>query len=277
MLSTADATWVPASLLTQSILFGDIRSLMGRLELSRAVESRFISKPFHCRALQWYVYRSLVLENESSVVNAVRFPKIVVVCVAFISGFCIMTVEMLGARIMAPYFGGSISVWGSLITVFMLALSVGYLVGGRLSTRNPNPKTFALFFIGAAIFSIPIILFADAIMRPIFLTIEDPRYGSLFASIFLYFLPTSILGMISPYSVRLMVDSHEHSGHMAGLLFFVSTIGSAGGTLATSFYFVLWFDVNQILWGAVAVLLLAGSVILLTDHLLPNRATNTQV
>ena len=188
-----------------------------------------------------------------------------------------MTVEMLGARIMAPYFGGSISVWGSLITVFMLALSVGYLVGGRLSTRNPNLKTFALFFIGAAFFSIPIILFADVIMRPIFLTIEDPRYGSLFASIFLYFIPTSILGMISPYSVRLMVDSHEHSGHMAGLLFFVSTIGSAGGTLATSFYFVLWFDVNQILWGAVAVLLLAGIVILLTDYLLPNRATNTQV
>ena len=209
--------------------------------------------------------------------NSVSLPKIVVVCVAFVSGFCIMTVEMLGARIMAPYFGGSISVWGSLITVFMLALSVGYLVGGRLSTRNPNPKTFALFFIGAAIFSIPIILFADAIMRPIFLTIEDPRYGSLFASIFLYFIPTSILGMISPYSVRLMVDSQEHSGHMAGLLFFVSTIGSAGGTLATSFYFVLWFDVNEILWGAVAVLSLAGSIILLINYFLQNSVKDTQV
>ena len=209
--------------------------------------------------------------------NPVSLPKIVVVCVAFVSGFCIMTVEMLGARIMAPYFGGSISVWGSLITVFMLALSVGYLIGGRLSTRNPNPKTFALFFIAAAISSIPIIIFADAIMRPIFLMIEDPRYGSLFASIFLYFIPTSILGMISPYSVRLMVDSHEHSGHMAGLLFFVSTIGSAGGTLATSFYFVLWFDVNQILWGAVAVLLLAGSVILLINYLMQKRAADAQV
>jgi MFS family permease len=200
-------------------------------------------------------------------VHPVSLPKIVVVCVAFVSGFSIMTIEMLGARIMAPYFGGSISVWGSIITVFMLALSVGYLVGGRLSTRNPNPLTFALFFIGAAIFSIPIIVFADAIMSPIFLAIEDPRYGSLIASIFLYFIPTSILGMISPYSVRLMVDSHEHSGHMAGLLFFVSTIGSAGGTLATSFYFVLWFDVNQILWGAVAVLLAAGSIILLIGFL----------
>lgn len=209
--------------------------------------------------------------------NAVSLPKVVVVCVAFVSGFTIMTIEMLGARIMAPYFGGSISVWGSLITVFMLALSVGYLVGGRLSTRNPNPRTFALFFIAAALFSIPIIVFADAIMRPIFLTIEDPRYGSLFASIFLYFIPTGILGMISPYSVRLMVDSQEHSGHMAGLLFFVSTIGSAGGTLATSFYFVLWFDVNQILWGAVAVLLLAGATILLISYFQSSGAASARV
>lgn len=201
-------------------------------------------------------------------VNSVRLPKIMIICVAFVSGFCIMTIEMLGARIMAPYFGGSISVWGSLITIFMLALSIGYLVGGRLSTRNPNGKTFALFFIAAAIFSIPIIIFADVIMRPIFLLVEDPRYGSLLASLFLYFIPTSILGMISPYSVRLMVDSQENSGHMAGLLFFISTIGSAGGTLATSFYLVLWFDVNQILWGAVTLLLMAGCTILLLNYLL---------
>ena len=207
--------------------------------------------------------------------SSVSFPKMFVICAAFVSGFCIMTVEMLGARIMAPYFGGSISVWGSLITVFMLALSVGYLIGGRLSTRNPNPKTFALFFIGAAVFSIPVIVFADAIMRPIFLAIEDPRYGSLLASIFLYFIPTSILGMISPYSVRLMVASSEHSGHMAGLLFFVSTIGSAGGTLATSFYFVLWFDVNQILWGAVTALLLVGSAILLIHSLMQKRVSSS--
>ena len=157
---------------------------------------------------------------------------------AFVSGFCIMTIEMLGARILSPYFGGSLSVWGSIITIFMLALALGYLFGGRLSTRRPNAVTYAMFFIGAAAFSLPVILFADPIMEPIFLAIEDPRYGSLFASIFLFFIPTSILGMISPYSVRLMVETEEHSGHMAGLLYFISTLGSAAGTLGTSFYFV---------------------------------------
>ena len=193
-------------------------------------------------------------------------PRNVVACVAFISGFCIMTIEMLGARILSPYFGGSLSVWGSIITIFMVALAMGYLIGGRLSTQNPNAVIFAIFFIGAAVFSLPVILFADAIMEPIFLTIEDPRYGSLFASIFLFFIPTSILGMISPYSVRLMVETHEQSGHMAGLLYFISTIGSAAGTLGTSFYFVLWFEVNQILWSAVVALIATGCIILFIGY-----------
>jgi len=144
---------------------------------------------------------------------------------------------------------------------------VGYLIGGRLSTRQPSPVTYAGFFIAAAITCLPVILLADAIMEPIFLTVLDPRYGSLLASVLLFFIPTAILGMISPYSVRLMVESHEHSGHMAGVLFFVSTVGSAIGTLGTSFYFVLWFEVNQILWGAVFALALAGAVILLSNKL----------
>ena len=195
-------------------------------------------------------------------------PRALIACMAFISGFCIMTIEMLGARILSPYFGGSLSVWGSIITIFMLALALGYLLGGRLSTRTPSGVTYASFFIGAALFSVPIILFADIIMNPIMINIEDARYGSLFASIFLFFIPTSILGMISPYSVRLMVDKEEHSGHMAGLLYFISTLGSALGTLGTSFYFVLWYEVNQILWGSVLSLMLAGFVILLAEKFL---------
>jgi len=203
-------------------------------------------------------------------------PRAIIASMAFVSGFCIMTIEMLGARILSPYFGGSLSVWGSIITIFMLALALGYLLGGRLSTRNPSANTYALFFICAGVFSLPVIFFADFIMEPIFLAIEDPRYGSLFASIFLFFIPTSILGMISPYSVRLMVESEKDSGQMAGLLYFISTLGSAAGTLGTSFYFVLWFEVNQILWGSVIALVFAGCAILLSDYLrnLNTRSSN---
>lgn len=166
---------------------------------------------------------------------------------------------------MSPYFGGSLSVWGSVLTVFMLALSCGYLIGGRLSEGQPELKTYAFFFIVAAVASLPIVFFADGIMRPIFMAIEDPRYGSLIASVFLFFMPTTILGMISPYSIRLLVEHEDHSGKIAGQLFFVSTFGSALGTLGTAFYFVLWFDVNEILLGTMMALMIVGVAIFTLD------------
>jgi len=177
---------------------------------------------------------------------------------AFIAGFIIMAIELLGGRILAPYFGSSIYVWGSIITVFMLSLSVGYLSGGKLSLLNPNLKTYGTFFIGAALLLIPLILWANPIMEFLFLQIEDPRYGSLVVSMILFFIPTAIMGMIAPYSVRLLVQSTHGSGHVAGKLYFVSTLGSALGTLATSFYLVLWFEVNQILITMFVVLVASG-------------------
>ena len=182
----------------------------------------------------------------------------VVLLLAFTSGFIIMSVELLGGRILAPYFGSSIYVWGSIISIFMVALSVGYLIGGRLSVLSPNLGRYGLFFLLAALGLLPIVLFANQAMDAVFAAIDDPRYGSLLASTLLFFIPTAILGMIAPYSVRLMVNNTDHSGQVAGGLYFVSTLGSALGTLLTSFYLVLWFDMNTILLAMITVLLLAG-------------------
>ncbi len=194
----------------------------------------------------------------------------VIVCAAFLNGFVIMTIELLGGRVLSPYFGTSVYVWGSIITIFMLSLSLGYLWGGRLSSRKPSHGVFAAFFGLSALLSLPIIFFAEWTMTQVFLTVEDPRYGSLIAATLLYFLPICFMGMVSPYSIRLLVSSEEHSGRMAGLLYFVSTLGSALGTLMTSFYFVLWFEIDTIMWGAVAVLVLSGVAILIV-HKLPVR------
>jgi hypothetical protein len=190
--------------------------------------------------------------------------KILVMVLAFIAGFIIMAIELLGGRILAPYFGSSIYVWGSIITVFMLSLSIGYLCGGKLSLHNPNLKTYGSFFAGAALLLLPLILWSDQLMEALFLQIEDPRYGSLIISMMLFFLPTAVMGMIAPYSVRLLVDSTQGSGHVAGKLYFISTLGSALGTLATSFYLVLWFEVNQILITMLVTLLVAGISAIIT-------------
>lgn len=182
----------------------------------------------------------------------------IILAMAFSSGFIIMSIELLGGRILAPYFGSSIYVWGSIITIFMLSLSIGYLLGGRWSLYSPSFRRYGVLFLVSGLLFLPIILYSENMMDSVFERIEDPRYGSLMASLLLFFLPTTILGMIAPYSVRLLVDSSERSGQIAGLLYFVSTLGSALGTLATSFYFVLYFEVNQIIGFLMSVLILLG-------------------
>ena len=179
---------------------------------------------------------------------------------AFFGGFIIMSLELLGGRILAPYFGSSIYVWGSIISIFMLSLSGGYLAGGKLSLFNPSMSKFGIIFLVAALLLFPLIYVAETAMETIFDLVSDPRYGSLLASAILFTLPTIILGMISPYSVRLLMETVEKSGQVAGKLYFVSTLGSALGTLATSFYLVLWFEINTILVFMTASLLLLATI-----------------
>ena len=188
------------------------------------------------------------------------YPTMLVYTLAFVGGFVIMSLELLGGRIQAPYFGGSIHVWGSIITVFMLSLAVGYLLGGRLSVRFVSMRVFAsLFFLGA-IALYPLIAHADSLMDFVMQRIDDPRYGSLVAASLLFVLPTVLLGMISPYSVRLLARQAHLSGQVAGGLYFVSTLGSALGTLGTSFYLVAWFDVSTIILGLTGTLLTMAAV-----------------
>ncbi len=177
---------------------------------------------------------------------------------AFTSGFSIMGVELLGGRILAPYFGSSVHIWGSIITVFMLSLSIGYLLGGKLSTRQASLTRYGMIFLIAGLLVLPIGYFSNPIMEMIFVRVEDSRYGSLLASSALFLLPTIVLGMISPYSVRLLVTNKDESGQVAGVLYFVSTLGSALGTIVTSFYLVLYFEVSDIITTFSCILMALG-------------------
>ncbi len=171
------------------------------------------------------------------------------------SGFLLMSLELLSGRILAPTFGSSIYVWGAVITVFMVALSVGYLLGGRLSMHAPRVRNLCGLHFLSGFLILPILLFADPVLEGIFEITQDPRAGSLLSAIILFFLPAAVCGTVAPYAVRLLVDDTKAAGFYAGLQFFFSTAFSAAGTLLTSFYFVLIFEVNQIL------LLLMGTTI----------------
>ncbi len=191
----------------------------------------------------------------------------------FFGGFSIMSIEMLGGRILAPYFGSSIYVWGSIITIFMVALSIGYLIGGQLSLVRPSLRKFGTLFLICSFAVTPMVMFAEPVMELVFEHFwEDPRYGSLIAATGLFFIPTVTMGVISPYAVRLLVQNTHHSGSVAGRLYFVSTAGSAAGVLMTSFYFVLWWEVNTILYMLAAILGVCGVAALSTGIVLGRRA-----
>lgn len=176
------------------------------------------------------------------------------------SGFLVMGVELLGGRLLAPTFGSSIYVWGAIITVFMFALSLGYLVGGRFSMRSPSIRRLGIVLIVAAIGVTPVLLYSEPMLDAISIAVPDPRFGSLLAATCLFFVPTFFSGMISPYAVRLLVVDQASSGRHAGQLYFVSTFGSAAGTLLTSFYLVLILEVNQILLAMLAISTVLGGV-----------------
>jgi MFS family permease len=190
----------------------------------------------------------------------VNYSNLFIYLLAFTSGFSIMCIELLAGRILAPFFGSSVHIWGSIITVFMLSLALGYLMGGKLSTRSASLTRYGAIFIVAGITLVPIATSSTWLMESIFLTVEDSRYGSLLASTALFFIPTIILGMLSPYSVRLLVRNSNESGQVAGKLYFVSTLGSALGTIITSFYLVLWFDINTIVVSVSLILSLLGFI-----------------
>ena len=181
------------------------------------------------------------------------------------SGFYVMLVELLSGRLIAPSFGSSIYVWGSVIFIFMLGLSIGYLLGGIYSRYNPSVRRLCAILVASALATLPTLFISTWLLDEVFYHIADPRYGSLVTCVGLFLVPTILAGMISPYAIRIIVKNKESSGHDAGYLYFISTLGSSFGTLITAFYLVLLFEVNTILMIAIGTSVLLGGLGALTN------------
>jgi MFS family permease len=196
----------------------------------------------------------------------VRRNSLAIYLIAGWSGYYVMALELLGARALSPYFGSGIYVWGAVITVFMLSLSIGYLLGGRLSLKRASTRVLGFVLLAAVASALPCVVWSDVLLQFVFDRVEDPRYGALLASIVLFFAPITLCGAISPYAVRLIVANLGSSGQTAGFVFFISTLGSTLGTLVTSFYLVLLFEVDQILIGMSVISMLVAANALRFGH-----------
>ena len=181
----------------------------------------------------------------------------------FVSGAVVMALELVGSRILAPVFGDSIFVWGALIGVVMAALSLGYYVGGRMADRRPSYGTFTLILISAGVLILLIPLSSPFILEVTYLSGAGDRYGPILASLLLLAAPTTLLGMVSPYSVRMSAESISTLGGISGSLGSISTAGSLFGTFFTVFVLIPSFGVRQIVF-SLGVVLIAVAVVGMT-------------
>src|SRR5262249_43516191 len=140
--------------------------------------------------------------------------------VVFVCGGATLATEIAASRLLAPYFGSSTVVWANIIGLILVYLSIGYWFGGRLADRRPQPALLGVIVLVAALF-IAVIPF---VARPIldvalrgFATISVGAVaGSFVAALLLFALPVTLLGMVSPFAIRLALTDVARAGEVSG-------------------------------------------------------------
>jgi spermidine synthase len=220
------------------------------------------------------IHRAGSSVTKSSATRSSTMTSVMIYGIAFVTGAIVMSFEMLGSRYLNPYFGSGIYTWASLISTVLMALTVGYFLGGWLADRTASLSVLAVTVLVASVYMLVLPSFAQPLLE--FLTggIDDVRTGSLVASLAILLFPVTFFGMYSPFAIRLMLRSAQSSGMVSGTVYGVSTFGSIVGTLGTTFYLIPTIGTRAItLWlGAAGIVC---GLILLALGRLERRAVTT--
>src|ERR687896_536105 len=156
----------------------------------------------------------------------------------FVVGTGSLGAEIAAVRLLAPYFGASTIVWANTIGIVLVALSVGYWLGGRLADRHPHMRGLCLLALAAAALLALVPFAADPLLDVAVNALDEISagafLGSLVAVLVLVAVPVLLLGAVSPYAIRLAVSTVEEAGTVAGRLYALSTAGSLAGTLVSA-------------------------------------------
>ncbi len=176
----------------------------------------------------------------------------------FISGTSLMALEINASRILAPYFGTSLFVWTSIIGVVLLALSLGYYYGGKLADRRPEAHVLFSIILAVGLW-LAILPWVSNGLLGLFLRIPGANIFSLslLSAVILFLPPSTAMGMVSPYVLKLYSKKHQELGQEAGNLYAISTIGSLIGTFLPAL-------VTIPLLGSIKTTLLFAFLLLLT-------------
>ncbi len=189
----------------------------------------------------------------------------------FTCGMVFMGLEIVGGAEIAPYFGSNIFVWGSVITLFLGALAIGYRLGGRLADRRPTMMTLATIVVAAGITTLLIPLMVPMVCNSLLGLSFAGRFSvavqSLIASVALYLVPTMLFAMVAPFAVRLSTQDVDKVGGVAGKLYALSTLGSVAGVLLTTFVLISAIGKTHVLEAAgVLTVIVAAAAVLMRDR-----------
>lgn len=173
-----------------------------------------------------------------------------------------MMLELLGTRIISPYYGGGLYVWSSLITVALISLSIGYWLGGWLADRVPRADFLYVLIFVAGITVVLIPALGPAVARTTMRL--GLALGTLSSAFLLFSIPLLLLAMVTPYALRLQTRQLTSVGVTAGRLYAVSTMGSFVGTILTGFLLIPNMGVKSIAWLLVAALWVVSAIHFLT-------------
>jgi len=178
--------------------------------------------------------------------------------VVFIASFCTLVIELVAGRIMAPYVGVSLYTWTSIIGVVLAGISIGAYLGGVIADRFPRPSTLGwlLFLSGLGALSISPLI--NLLGKSEFQTTLMVRI--LLMTTFIFFIPSCLLGMISPVVVKLTLNNLERIGNVVGKIYAFSTLGSILGTFVTGFFLIQWMGTRPILLTTGILLMLCAPI-----------------
>ncbi|MHC5037191.1 MAG: fused MFS/spermidine synthase [Planctomycetota bacterium] len=190
---------------------------------------------------------------------------LVILTIAFLAGGALMTIEIVGGRIIAARFGSHVFVWGGLIGIFMGALSLGYFFGGRLADRFPTLPAMGsvLCLTGGTVLLLP------AVSGPVCGLVADlfftknvelaNRWNPTFAILVLFSAPALLLGSISPFTVRLLARDVGTLARVTARVYALNALGSIAGTILTAFFLMSVMGNTAILIVTAVLLLVTGA------------------
>lgn len=176
--------------------------------------------------------------------------------IVFFSNACIMILEIVAGRIIAPYVGVSLYTWTSVIGVVLAGISLGNYVGGRLADRHASLRLLGSIFIVAGLASFGILTIEY--VGPMIPSDWSLVIEILILTTVLFFIPSTILGMISPIVAKLAVRNLAETGSVVGNIYASGAVGSIVGTFLSGFVLISTFGTHAIVWYVAVTLLVLG-------------------